>query len=337
MLRLSDFLGGTIMKLRRRTFLRLAAGAAALPVVPHIAWAQAYPSRPVHIIVGFPAGGGADIAARIIGQYLSERLGQSFIVENRPGAASNIAIEAAVHAAPDGYTLLLVPSNAPMDAALYEKSNVSVARDMSAVAGFSRQPLIMVVNPSFSAKSVPEFIAYAKANPGQINMASGGIGSTQHLAGVLFQSMTGVRLNHVPYRGSAPAVTDLLGGQVHVLFDLLNVSIGHVRAGKLRALGVTTAKRSAALPDVPAIGDFVAGYEVSAWTGIAAPRNTPPDIVEKLNKEINSGLADPRLRARLAEFGSTTFAQSPTEFGRFLSAETEKWAKVIRAAGINAE
>jgi tripartite-type tricarboxylate transporter receptor subunit TctC len=322
--------------MKRRQFLSLAAGAAALPAVSRFAWAQAYPSRPVRIVVGFAAGGGADILARLIGQWLSERLGEPFVIENRLGAGTNIATEAVVRAPPDGYTMLVVgPSNA-INATLYDKRNFNFIRDIAPVATIVRAPLVMVVNPSFPAKTGPEFITYAKANPGKISMASGGIGSTAHVAGELFNMMAGVNLVHVPYRGMPPALTDLLGGQVQGMFADMS-SIEYVKANKLRALAVTTAMRSDALPDVPIIGDFVQGYEASTWNGVGAPKNTPPEIIDKLNKEINNGLTDPNIKRRLADMGYTMFASSPAEFGKFIAEETEKWGKVVKFAGIKAD
>ena len=322
------------MKLSRRRFLHLAAPAAMLSSAPRRSWAQAYPSRPVRWIVGFPAGGGADIVARLIGQSLSERLGQPFVVENRPGAASNIAAEAVVRSAPDGYTLLLVtmPANA-INASLY-KLNFNFIRDTAPVAGLTRDPCVMLVNPSFPAKTVPEFIAYARANPGKVNMASSGVGATQHIAGELFMVMSGVRLNHVPYRGAAPALTDLISGQVDVFFDVTTSSIEHIKAGRLRALGVTSATRAEALPDVPPVADFVPGYEAVNIRGAAAPRNTPADVIDKLNKEINAALGDPKIKSRLADLGASGTPSSPADFGRLIADETEKWAKVVQAANI---
>jgi tripartite-type tricarboxylate transporter receptor subunit TctC len=323
------------MKLpHRRQFLHLAAGAAALPAVSYIAWAQEYPTKPVRIIVGFAPGGGADIAARLIGQWLSERLGQSFVIENRPGAGSNIATEAVVRAPSDGYTLLLVSAPAAINATLYEKLSFNFIRDIAPVASISHVPHVMVVHPSFPAKTVPEFIAYAKANAGKINMASAGNGSTPHVAGELFKMMAGVNLIHVPYRSAGPALTDLLGGQVQVMFDNMASSIEHIRAGKLRPLAVTTTMRSETLPDVPTVSEFVPGYEVSNWFGVGAPKATPAEILDRLNKEINASLADPKLRARLADLGGTPLVGSPADFGKLIAAETEKWAKVIRAANI---
>jgi tripartite-type tricarboxylate transporter receptor subunit TctC len=325
------------MKLPRRKFLHLAAGAAALPAVSRIARAQAYPSRPVRIIVGFAPGGVADILPRLMGQWLSERLGQQFIIENRPGAAGNIAAEAVVKAAPDGYTLLWVISANAINATLYEKLNFNFIRDIAPVASIIRAPYVMAVNPTVPAKTVPEFILYANANPGKLNMASVGIGSGTHIAGELFKMMTGVNLVHVPYRGGGSAVTDLLAGQVQVMFVTTVTSIEYIKTGRLRALAVTTATRSDALPDVPTVDEFVPGYEASAWFGVGAPKATPAEIVDKLNKEISAGLADPKIKARLADLGATLVVGSPGEFGKFIVEETEKWAKVIRATNIKAE
>jgi tripartite-type tricarboxylate transporter receptor subunit TctC len=322
------------MKLPRRTFLHLAAGAAALPTLPHIARAQAYPTKPVRWIVGFAAGGGNDITARLMGQWLTERLGQPFIIENRPGASTNIAAEAVVSASPDGYTLFLANLSNAINATLYEKLHFDFIRDITPVAGIMRQPNVMVVNPSVPAKTVPEFIAYAKANPGRVNMGSPGIGSAGHLAGELFKMMTGVSLVHVPYRGNGPALTDLLGGQVEVIFASAPSSIEYIRAGKLRALAVATATRSEALPDIPTVAEFLPGYEASSWYGIGTPKKTPAEIVEKLNEEVNAGLADSKMKARLAGLGGIAIAGSPTDFGKLIADETEKWAKVIRAANI---
>jgi tripartite-type tricarboxylate transporter receptor subunit TctC len=321
------------MKLRRRQFLHLAAGAVVLPTVSHIAWAQTYPSRPVRIVVGFPPGGPTDIAARLIGQSLSERLGQSFVIENRPGAGSNIGTEAVVRAPPDGYTLFLAYSANAINATLYDKLNFNFIRDIAPVAAINREPLVMLVNPSFPAKTVPEFIAYAKANPGKINFASGGNGTPPHVSGELFKMMTGVNLVHVPYRGGAPALTDLLGGQVQVMFVAISASIEYVRAGNLRSLAVTTASRSDALPNIPTVGDFIPGYEASTWGGIGAPKGTPAEIIDKLNKEINAGLVDPKVKARLANMGSTALPGSPADFGKLIAEETEKWAKVVKLSG----
>jgi len=325
------------MKLPRRTFLHLAAGAAAPPAISRIARAQAYPSRPVRIVVGFPPGGSVDITARLIGQWLSERLGQPFVIENRPGAGSNIGTEAVVRAPGDGYTLLLVSQTNAVNATLYDKLNYNFIRDIAPVAGISREPNVMVVNPSFPAKTVPEFIAYAKANPGKINFASGGNGSPPHVSGELFKMMTGVNMTHVPYRGGAPALADLLGGQVQVQFATMSSSIEYIRARKLHALAVTTATRSDALPDLPTVGDFVPDYEASFWGGIGAPKNTPAEIIGRLNRAVNAGLADPKFKARLSDQGSTVLAGSPADFRKLVADETEKWGKVIRAAGIKAD
>src|SRR5215467_11443898 len=325
------------MKLPRRNFLHLAAGTAALPAVSRTAWAQAYPSRPVRIVVGFPAGGGADIVARLIGQWLSERLGQQFIIENRPGAATNIATEAVVRAAADGYTLLLVHSSNAMNATLYEKLNFNFIRDIAPVASIIVVPNVMLVHPSVPAKTVAEFIAYAKANPGKSNFASGGIGGPSHLAGELFKAMAGVNLVHVPYRGGGPAVNDLLGGQVQVYFASTPVSIEYIKAGRLRALAVTSTKRSEALPDIPTVAEFVPDYEASLWYGIVAPKNTTVEVIDKLNKEINAALADPRMKARIVDLGGDVLALSPADFGRLIADETEKWGKVVKFTGIKAE
>ena len=322
------------MKLPRRQFLHLAAGAAALPALPHIARAQAYPTRPVRIVVGFAPGGGADIMARLIGPWLSERFGQSFIVENRPGAGSNIGTEAVVRAPADGYTLLLVLTPNAVNATLYDKLNFNFMRDIIPVAGISREPNVMAVHPSVPAKTVPEFLAYAKANPGKINMASSGNGSSPHVAGELFKMMAGVSLVHVPYRGAGPALTDLLGGQVQVIFATMSSSVQYIRADKLRALAVCAAIRSEALPDIPPVSDFVAGYEASTWYGVGAPRDTPTEIVGKLNKEINAALADPKMKARLADLGSMVLVGSPADFGKLMGDETEKWSKVVKFAGM---
>ena len=323
-----------MMTLPRRQFLRLAAAAAALPAMSRLARAQAYPSRPVRIIVGFPAGGGIDITARLIGQWLSERLGQQFIIENRPGAGGNIGTEAVVRAASDGYTLLLVnPANA-INATLYERLSFDFIRDIAPVGALMRVPLVMVVNPSSAIKTVPEFIAYAKANPGKLNMGLGGTSGVDHVAGVLFQKETDARFQLVPYRGLAPALTDLVGGQVQVVFSSIPAAIGYIKAGKLQALAVTSAARAEALPDLPAVGEFVPGLEASQWYGIAAPKGTPAEIVDKLNKEINAGLADPKMKARLAELGGMVLAGSPAAFAKLIADETEKWGKVIRAANI---
>ena len=325
------------MKLPRREFLRLSAAAIALPAVARLARAETYPARPVHIIVGFAAGGPNDISARLIAQWLSERLGQQFIVENRPGAGGNVATEVVVRAPADGYTLLLVPAPAAINATLYDNLNFNFIRDVAPVAGILRVPEVMVVNPAVPANTVPEFIAYAKANPGKINMASAGNGTVPHVAGELFKFMTGVDLVRVGYRGGGPALVDLMGGQVQVMFEPTLSTIGYIRAGKLRALAVTSATRSAALPDVPTVGEYVPGYEATAWFGIGAPRNTPPDIVAKLNGEINAGLADAKIKERLADMGGEPMPMSSAEFAQFIADETQKWGKVVRAAGIKAE
>ena len=325
------------MKSPRRQFLYLAAGAAALPVVPRIATAQTYPTRPVRVIVPFAAAGSTDILARLIAQWLSERLGQQFIIENRPGAGTNIGTEAVVRAPADGYTLLLVGTPSAINATLYDKLSFNFLRDIAPVAGLIRVPNVMEVHPSFPAKTVPELIAYAKANPGKINHASPGVGSSTHMAGELFKAMTGVHMVHVPYRGNAPALTDLLAGQVQLGFDTMPSSIEYIRAGKLRALAVSTLTRSEALPDVPTVSEFVPGYESSPYFGVGVPRNTAAEIVHKLNLEINAGLADPKLKARLVDLGGMVLVGSPSGFGTLIADETEKWAKVIRAVGINAD
>jgi tripartite-type tricarboxylate transporter receptor subunit TctC len=325
------------MKIPRRTFLHLTAGAAALSVLPRVASALDYPVRPVRIIVGFAPGGPTDILARLIGQWLSETFRQPFIVENRPGASGNIATEVVVRAPADGYTLHLTATSDAINATLYDKLTFNLLRDIAPVAGLIRGPFVMVVNPAFPAKTVPEFIAYAKANPGMINFASGGTGLASHVSGELFKMMTGVNMVHVPYRGQAPAITDLLGGQVQVVFDPVVSSIAHIRAGTLRPLAVTTSTRSEALPDTPTVGDFVAGFETSVWFGVDAPRNTPAEIVDRLNKEINAGLADPKIKERLAVLGGDPMPMSPAEFGKLIVEETDKWAKVIKFAGIKPE
>jgi tripartite-type tricarboxylate transporter receptor subunit TctC len=326
------------MKLpRRRKFLHLAAGAAALPAVSRIAGAQSYPSRPVRIIVGFPAGGGADIVARLIGQWLSERLGQPFVIENRPGAGSNIATEVVVRAPADGYTLLLVHASNAINATLYDKLNFNFIRDIAPVAGIIVVPNVMVLNPSVPAKTVPEFIAYAKANPGKINIASGGIGGPSHVSAELFKMMTGTDMLLVSYRGMAPAVTDLLAGQVQLMFNSLPASIEYIKAGKLRALAVTTATRSETLPGIPTMREFVPGYESPTWYGVGVPKNTPAEIVDKLNMEVNAALADPKMKARLADLGGVALPGSSTEFDKFIAEETEKWAKVVKFSGAKAD
>ena len=322
------------MSLPRRKFLQLAASAAAVPAWPRVAAALDYPTRPVRILVGFAPGSAPDILARLIGQWLSDRLAQPFVVENKPGGNGGLATEAAINAAPDGTTLLLGGMIYAVNTTLYANLNYNFARDLTAVAGLSREPNVMVVAPAFPAKDVAEFIAYAEAHPGKINMASPGIGTSPHMAGELFKVLAGVDMTHVAYRGSPAVITDLLGGQVQVYFAPISTSIEYVRAGKLRALGVTTAARAAALPDVPPLGDVVPGYEMSAWYGLAAPKKTPAEIVERLNKEINAGLGDPGMTARLVALGSSAFLVSPAQFGKFIADETEKWAKVIKSARI---
>jgi tripartite-type tricarboxylate transporter receptor subunit TctC len=325
------------MKLPRRNFLHLIAGAAALPAISRAARAQAYPTRPVRIIVPTAPGGSSDQYARLIAQWLSERMGQPFVIENRPGAGSNIGTEAVVRSPADGYTLLSIGAGSAINATLYDKLNFNFIRNIAPIAGLSREPSVMEVNPSVPAKTVPEFIAFAKAKPGKLNMASAGNGTPAHVAGELFKMMTGVNMLHVPYRGGAPALTDLLGGQVQVMFPVMSSTIEHIKAGRLRALGVTTATRSAALPDIPTVGDAVPGYEASSVYGIGAPRNTPVEIIDKLNTEINAALSDPKLKARIADLGGTVLALSPADYGKLIAEETEKWGKVIRAANIKAE
>jgi tripartite-type tricarboxylate transporter receptor subunit TctC len=330
-------LGIEIMKLPRRKFLYLAAGAAALPVSPRIARAQAYPTRPVRIIVGFGPGGAPDIVSRLLGQWLSERLGQQFVVEVRSGAGSNIATEAVVKSPPDGYTLLMGGLPNAINATLYDKLNFNFIRDFAPVAGVVSTVNLLLVNPSVQAKTVPELIAYAKANPGKLNMASAGSGSAPHLAGELIKMMASIDMIHVPYRGAGLALTDLIGGQVQVLVLSMLASIEHVRAGKLRVLAVTAATRSEVLPEVPTVAEFLPGYEATTWWGIVVPRNTPAEIVDRLNKEINAALADPHLKRRLEDEGATVLGGSPADFGRLIAEETEKWGKVIRAAHIKPE
>jgi tripartite-type tricarboxylate transporter receptor subunit TctC len=319
--------------MKRRRFLKLSAGAAAFSVVSPIAQAQAYPNRPVRMIIGYPPGGSADITARLTGQWLSERLGQPVIIESRPGAATNLATEAVVRAAPDGYTLLLVaPANA-INATLYDKLNFNFTQDIVPVAGIIRFPNVVVVNPALPVKTIPELIAYAKANPGKLNMASSGNGSTIHMSGELFKMMAGINMVHVPYRGGAPALTDLMAGQVQVMFDNVPTSAQPVKAGKLRGLAVTSTEPSAVLPDLPVVADFLPGYEASAWYGLGAPRGTPAEIIDRLNKEVNAILADPKAKARLEELGASLLPGSPPEFGNLLADETEKWGKVVRFSG----
>jgi tripartite-type tricarboxylate transporter receptor subunit TctC len=325
------------MKLARRQFLHLAAGAVALPAISHVARAETYPARPVRLLVGFAPGGATDTTARLMGQWLSERLGQQFIVENRVGAGTNIATEAVVRSAPDGYTLLTVTASNAINATLYEKLNFNFMRDMVPVAGIIQYPNVVEINKDLPVKDIPEFIAYAKANPGKLSMASGGVGSSQHLAGELFKMMTGTDITHVPYRGGAPALIDLVGGRVQCRFGVLPESIALIKEGKIRALAVTTKTRNEYLPDIPSVNDFVPGYEASSVQGIAAPKGTPPEIIERLNKEVNEGLADPKLKARFADLGSSVFPVSPAEFTTFLAGETEKWGKVVKFSGAKAE
>jgi tripartite-type tricarboxylate transporter receptor subunit TctC len=326
----------TAMQLPRRQFLHLAARAAAIPGLSRIAAAQIYPSRPIRLIVGFPAGGTGDILARLMSQWLSERLRQPCIIENRPGAGTNIAAEVVVKSTADGYTLLLVvPANA-INATLYENLNFNFIRDIAPIVGFARVPFVMEVNRSVPVTTVPEFIAYAKANPGKINMGSSGNGTTPHVTGELFKMMTGVDMVHVPYRGETPALTDLIDGQVQVYFGTLPGSIEHIRAGRLRALAVTTTTRTEALPDVPTVSDFVPGYEASGWLGLGAPRHTPSEIIDSLNREINAALVDPKIRARLANLGATVLALSPSDFGKLITDETQKWARVVKFSGAKA-
>jgi tripartite-type tricarboxylate transporter receptor subunit TctC len=325
------------MKLSRRRFLHTVAGAAALPALAPTAIAQTYPSRPVRLILGFPPAGSVDITARLTAQWLSERLGQSFIVENRPGAGGNLATELVVRAPPDGYTLLVaVPGNA-INATLYDKLNYNFITDIAPVAGVIRAPFLMEVNPQVPAVTVPEFIAYAKANPGKINFASAGVGTSPHVTGELFKMMTGVDMVHVPYRGNGPALNDLIGGQVQLLFDSIPSSVGHVRSGRTRALAVTSPTRWDALPDIPAVAESVPGFDTSLWIGLGAPRNTPPEIVGALNQAVNAALADPAIKAKLTELGGVALPGSPAVFAKFLTDETEKWRTVVRAANIKAE
>jgi len=320
------------MKLPRRKFLHLVTGAATLPAVSRIARAQTYPTRPVRVIAGYAAGGGPDIVARLMSEWLSERLGQQFIVENRTGAGTNLATEAVVRALPDGYTLLEVTAGNAFNATLYDNLSFDFIRDIAPIASISRTPFVMEVNPSVPVKTVPEFIVYAKANPGKLNMASNGIGSAGHVAGELFETMTGVNMVHVPYRGSY--LPDLLAGQTQVTFSPIPTSIEQIRAGKLRVLAVTTARRVEALPDIPTVDEFVPGYEASGWLGFGAPKNTPTEIIDKLSKQISAGVADPKMKARLMDVGSVPMAMTPAEFGKLIADETEKWGKVIRAGNI---
>jgi tripartite-type tricarboxylate transporter receptor subunit TctC len=323
--------------MNRRRFLRLTGAAAAAPMLPLTAGAQSYPMRPVRLVVGFPPGGGTDAVARLMGQWLSQRLSHPVVIDNRPGANTNIATEAVVKAAPDGHTLLLVGSPQAVNASFYDKLNFNVIRDIAPVASIARSTYVLVVNPSFPAKTVPELVAHAKANPGKISMASAGTGNPTHLAGELFKMMAGIDMLHVPYRGDAPALTDLLGGQVQLYFSTLAGAVEHIKAGKLRALAVTAEARSDLLPDVPSMGEFIAGYEASGFWGIGAPRATPTEIIERLNKDINENLADPALKARLSDLGVTAFSLSRVEFGRFIAAEADKWAKVVKFAAVRAD
>jgi len=325
------------MKLPRRQFLHLAAGAAALPAASRLAWAQAYPARPVHIVVGFGPGTGLDLYARIIGQWLSERLGQPVVIDNRPGAGTNLATESVVNAPPDGYTLLMASTAAFTNATLYDNLRFNFIRDIAPVASLSRGAFVMVVNPSFAARTVPEFIAHAKANPGKINVASGGIGTANHVAGEMFKTMAGIDMVHVPYRSDGAALTDLLGDRIQVYFVALAGAAGFIRDGKVRALGVTTADRTSAFPQIPAIGEFVPGFEANLRNGLGAPRGTPAEIIETLNAAVNAGLNDPTIKARFADLGSETAPLTPAEWGKIIVEETEKWGRVIRAAGIKAQ
>ena len=325
------------MKFPRRQFLHLAAGAAALPAVSRFAWAQSYPTRPVRLVVGFPPGGPTDIVARLMGQWLLERLGQPLVIENRPGAGGNIATQAVINAPADGYTLLMASHANAINATLYSNLSFNFIRDVTPVAGLVQVPNVLEVNPAVPANTVAEFIAYAKSNPGKLSYASAGNGTSAHLAAELFKTMTGVELLHVPYRGSGPALVDMLSGQVQVMFDAIPSSIEHIKAGKLRALAVTTARRSDALPNIPVIADTVRGYDTSGWFGVGAPAGTPVEIVDKLNKEINAGLADPKMKARFAELGASTMITTPAEFVTYIAAETDKWAKAVKFSGAKAD
>jgi tripartite-type tricarboxylate transporter receptor subunit TctC len=325
------------MKFHRRQFLKLAAAVAAAPALPQSAWALEYPTRPVRIVVGFAAGGGVDITAHLIGQWLADRLGQSFVVENRPGDGGNIGTEVVVRAAPDGYTLLLATVPNAVNATLYDNLKFNFIRDTAPVAGIMRVPMVILLHPSVPAKTVPQFIAYAKANPGKVSMASAGKGSAPHMAGELFKRMAGVNLVHIPYRGQGPALADLLGGQVQVLFATAPGTADHIASGRLRALAVTSAKRAQVLPTLPTVGEFLPGYETTQWYGMSAPKNTPAEIVDKLNKEINAAIADPGMKARFAALGGEPLPGSPTAFGKLIAEDTEKWAKVVKAAGIKPE
>jgi tripartite-type tricarboxylate transporter receptor subunit TctC len=321
------------MKLLRRQFLHLTAGAAVLPVIARVTKAQTYPARPVRLVVGFAAGSTTDILARLMGQWLSQRLGQQFVVENRPGAATNIGTDTVAHAPADGYTLLFAGSPAAINATLYDNLNFNFIHDIAPVGSVERMPLIVAVNPALPAKTVPQFIDYAKANPGKINLGSGGVGSTGHVSGEMFNMMAGIKIAHVPYRGEAPALTDLLGGQVQVVFATAGSAVQYVKAGTLRALAVSSGARMSVLPDVPSIAEFLPGYEATSWTGVGAPRDTPADIVERLNREINAALADAKFTATLTGLGASVLAGSPADFGKFIADETEKWGKVVKFSG----
>jgi tripartite-type tricarboxylate transporter receptor subunit TctC len=325
------------MTICRRRFLHLTTGAVAMPAVSRVAWADTFPSRPVHLVVFYAAGGGNDIIARLLGQWLSQRLGQSFIIENRPGGGGNTGTEYVVHAAPDGYTLLLSSTANVVNASLYSNLDFDFVRDVAPVASISYEPNVMVLNPSVPAKTIPEFIAYAKANPGKINFGSAGIGSSQHMSGELFKMMAGIDMTHIPFRGTAPALQNLLGGQIQLMFASMPATLEHVRAGRLVALGVTTPKRSDVLPDLPSVSEFLPGFDAEVYYGIAAPKSTPPEVVDRLNKEINAGLADPEFKAKLTELGSMVLPGSPADFGQFLANESDKWAKVVKFANIKAE
>ena len=325
------------MKNPRREFLRLAAAAAALPILPRVAAAQAYPARPVRIVVGYPAGGPTDIFARLMGQWLSDRMGQPFVIENRPGAGSTIGVQAVVNSVADGYTLILLSTSAVISAQYYKNLNFNLIRDIAPVCGIALEPLVMVVNPAVEAKTVPEFIAAAKAKPGKFVMASVGNGTTPQMAGELFKMMAGVDLLHVPYQGAAPALTDLLGGRADIMFEAMPSLVGYLRTGKLRALAVGSASRSSVFPDVPTVGEFLPGYEANVWFGIGAPRQTPPEIVERLNKEINAGLNDPTLRAKVTQFGGTPLTGSSADFEQLFVKDTEKWTKVVQAVTVKTQ
>jgi tripartite-type tricarboxylate transporter receptor subunit TctC len=325
------------MKLRRRKFLHLMAGAAALPALSQVAWTQNYPSRPVRIIIGYAAGGGLDITARLIGQWLSERLGQQFIVENRTGAATNIAAGAVVNARPDGHTLLMFVTTTAINSTLYDNLNFNFIHDIAPIAGIMSVPLVMVVNPSFPAKTILEFIAYAKANPGKVNMASAGSGGLDHVTGELFKITTGIDMTHVPYRGLSPALTDLIGERIHVIFSTMSSAVEYIKAGTLRALAVTTASRLELFPDIPVVSEFLPGFEASQWYGVGAPKNTSSDVIGQLNAEISAALADPKIKARLSELGGTPLMLSPAAFGKLIAEDTEKWGRVIRTANIKPE